>query len=103
MNMKDELRALRVNNTGLTLRQTAKMLGLSPAYISDLENGHRDVTPALLAKYHEYNFMDRAKYSELVYRVTVKCKMPQAVKDYLTENESDVIAYINKEGGSANG
>jgi len=105
MMLKDKFRALRTDK-GVTLRQMSAMIGFSVAYIHDMESGHREITPAILDKYLEYNFLTKDQYSEMLYVVTVRDKhnkMPDAVRDYLTENQADVVAYINKKGDAANG
>jgi transcriptional regulator with XRE-family HTH domain len=103
MKLKDEMRALRINRN-FSLRMTAQLVGLSVAYISDMENGHRDVTPAILDKYLANGLVGKEKYSQLLLSASIlnNKKMPEQIRAYLARNEDGVVAYIKEAGDSEN-
>lgn len=49
----EDLRAAR-EAAGLSLRELARRIELSPAYLSDLELDRRNITAAVVAKYEEH-------------------------------------------------
>ena len=61
----EKLRALR-RQKGVTLKQMAGALELSPAYLSALEHGHRGLpTPALIVQICEYFHLIWDDYEEM--------------------------------------
>ena len=48
-----KMRTLREKKANLSLREVARRMDVSAAYVSDLEHGRRDWRPELIAKYKQ--------------------------------------------------